>query len=199
MMNGPTSRSQTLIIITVLLLSGFSLARSYLQLDGSSAGLTLVELLITLAVLAIALALAIPSYQSFVEKRQVTSVSEQFASFIAEAKSEAIKQNEAASVVFAPGDSGTPWSLTFTVGGNAETLDGANFPNVTLNNSPGAATMTFDPVRGLLTNTAQTETIGFESSSSKFALAVNVSPTGRVRVCSPETDKAVAGYKACPA
>jgi prepilin-type N-terminal cleavage/methylation domain-containing protein len=45
-------------------------------------GFTLVEIMMSLALMAIGIALAIPSYRDMVEKRQVTNGAEQLSSFI---------------------------------------------------------------------------------------------------------------------
>jgi type IV fimbrial biogenesis protein FimT len=57
-------------------------------------GFTVIELMITLAVLAILMSLALPSYRTLIEKRQVTSGAQQFAAFISSAKMEAVMRNQ---------------------------------------------------------------------------------------------------------
>jgi len=60
----------------------------------STKGFTIIETLIAVAVLAIILSLALPSYQSIIEKRQVTSAAEQLTAFLSSMKGEAVKLNE---------------------------------------------------------------------------------------------------------
>ena len=57
-------------------------------------GFTVIELMITIGVIAIIASLALPSYRTMIEKRRVTSGAEQIAAFISSAKMEAIKRNE---------------------------------------------------------------------------------------------------------
>lgn len=60
----------------------------------SNKGFTIIEMLIAVAVLAIIVSLALPSYQSIIEKRQVTSAAEQLTAFLSSMKGEAVKLNE---------------------------------------------------------------------------------------------------------
>ena len=57
-------------------------------------GFTVIELMITIAVLAIVFSLALPSYRAIIEKRQVTSGAEQATAFFSTVKSIAVKRNE---------------------------------------------------------------------------------------------------------
>ena len=55
---------------------------------------TVIELMIAIGVLAVLMSLALPSYRTLIEKRQITSGAQQFAAFISSAKMEAIKRNQ---------------------------------------------------------------------------------------------------------
>ncbi len=57
-------------------------------------GFTIIELMIVVVIVAIGVALAVPTYQNIVQKRQVTSAAEQIAAFLALAQGEAVKRNE---------------------------------------------------------------------------------------------------------
>ena len=54
----------------------------------------MVELMITLVVAGIVVALALPSYRLFIEKRQLTAAAEEISSFLALGQSLAVKRNE---------------------------------------------------------------------------------------------------------
>lgn len=76
-----------------------------------SRGFTLVELMITIVVTAIALALAVPSWENLVQKRQVTSAAEEIASFLMHSQSQAIKANQQVTVTVKRNAGGTSWCL----------------------------------------------------------------------------------------
>ena len=60
----------------------------------TSKGFTIIELMVVIAVIAIISSFALPSYQSLIEKRNLTSGAQQFSAFFSAAKMEAIKRNE---------------------------------------------------------------------------------------------------------
>lgn len=68
-------------------------------------GFTLVELLITLSVGSILLAVAVPNYQTFVQNNRMTTQNNRFASALMLAKSEAVKRSS--WVTICPSTSGT--------------------------------------------------------------------------------------------
>ncbi|MFC1689392.1 Tfp pilus assembly protein FimT/FimU [Pseudomonadota bacterium] len=79
-------------------------------------GFTLIELMISIGVLAVVASLALPSYRAIIEKRQVTSGAEQFAAFFSTVKSVAVKRNEDIGMYPTPtGGSGDERCLGFKV------------------------------------------------------------------------------------
>ena len=68
--------------------------------NGLSKGFTLIELVIVMVIVAIGVALAVPSFENITQKRQATSEAEQLAAFLSIAQSEAIKWNEEVRVNF---------------------------------------------------------------------------------------------------
>ena len=186
-------------------------------------GFTLVELLVTLAVLAIVAALAVPSYQDFVQKRQITSAAEQITSFIGEAKSEAIRRNENVTVTFNRTNAAT-WCLGARLGAaacdcSAAPSDCQMIPSPPNNSFPveiissdgfnliglqsatstagAASSITFEPVRGIAADAGDTAALRFATENGKLELGVDVSVLGKSQVCNPDSSKKVAGYPAC--
>lgn len=87
-------------------------------------GFTMIELLVTLAVLAIILAVAVPGFQEFTRRNQLASATNNLVSSLALARSEAVKR--ATRVTVASGDWGGGWEVfvdTGTVGDSSDADD----------------------------------------------------------------------------
>jgi prepilin-type N-terminal cleavage/methylation domain-containing protein len=157
-------------------------------------GFTLVEMIVTVAVLAILLTAGIPAFQSTLDKRRLTGAVEQLYSDLQFARSEAIRQNKRVTVYFT---STSAWCYGMdvepssdcdcnsapgncTVGGVQKVVSGTDFRNVTLSNNTFASNnVTFDPRRG----TANQGRVSLQSSAIG-TVEVIVSNPGRVRICS---------------
>jgi type IV fimbrial biogenesis protein FimT len=187
-------------------------------------GFTVIELMITIAVLAVITSLALPSYRTILEKRQVTSGAEQLGAFLSSAQLESVKRNQFVAVNYqensgawclgmrAGDTAGVDCDCTVTVAtaANACALDGAlkvfnssilNYPDVlqSADFSGSDDTLVFDPVRGL-TQDAENVKLELLSDAGSYALDVDVSVTGRVKICSNKNaNKDVPGYKECSA
>ena len=83
---------------------------SYRTRTGSK-GFTLLELMIVMVIVAIGVALAVPSYQDTLQKRRLTNAAESIASVLAQAQGEAIKRNETVAVSIKRASSGSSWCV----------------------------------------------------------------------------------------
>ncbi len=173
-----------------------------MQAVQQNSGFTLVELMVTVAVLAILLGIAIPSFQGTLDKRRLTGAAEQLYADLQYARSEAIKRNTTVRLSF---QSGANWCYGITTlascncnSNNCQLDDvdkvvaGSGFRNVT----PSAASegnVAFNPQRG----TANGRTFSLQSTSVG-TVNVIVSSLGRVKLCAPtSTDRDKTGYPLC--
>lgn len=180
-------------------------------------GFSIIELMMSVVLIAISAALAIPSYRDMVEKRQVTHGAEQIASFINLAQGAAMKTNEVITVSWAHSDS-DDWCVG-AVGGDAAcncavtdtssdsycqiasqkfVIDNSSSKNRDILHSiDGDGSYAFDPVRGLLVDLDDSLKMELRSNSGDFRLNMMVNNTGRVVLCSDSADHAVPGYEVC--
>jgi len=180
-------------------------------------GFTVIEFMISLAVLAIITSLAVPSYRTLLEKRQVTSAAEQLKAFLSAVQIESVKRDERLAVSYsrAAADSWCVGYTTNTAGcdctkgaadANACVVDGElrvfsdanlNHPGI-MDAMTGDGGFVYDPVRGLMLDHADALTLELLSPDEhQYALNVEVIATGRVKICSKDGAGAVPGYAIC--
>ena len=186
----------------------------------NQSGFTMLEVIVTLAVLAGILTSAAPAYTEFVVKRDTTGAVEILSAYIENAKIEAIKRNRPVTVTFNNTYNGNKWCFGTEVGNTAcnciqtnpaasdfcdvdgvgtklwyNQFNGAELDNVDTFDG-GVKNFTFDPVRGLLTNRADAGGFDVVSSNGRYKVTVSMNGAGRIRQCSPSSYKLV-GYKTC--
>lgn len=183
-------------------------------------GFSLIEVMMTVVLLAISLVLAMPSFRDMVEKRQVTNGAEQLASFINTAQGVSMKTNQVVTVSWSRTDD-DDWCIGAIAGenpcdcGQTNTaaadycqidarqfiLDNSHTGNLELMHEIEGAdddAYAFDPVRGLFVDMNESLTMELRSQSEDFRLNLMVNNTGRVILCSDDSSYAVPGYAACP-
>jgi type IV fimbrial biogenesis protein FimT len=189
----------------------------------SSTGFSIIEMMIALVLIAIGSALALPSYQNMVEKRQLTRGAEQLLAFMNSAQSRSIQWNERLNVSWSrTGD--TEWcvganlgdtvcnctvadttSATFCDINNATWIfdDGIAGDRVLLKSLSGDAggdnSFSFDPDRGLFVNLNDSLAIDIHSRNENYQLQLLITNTGQASLCSKDADHAIPGYSVCPA
>lgn len=145
-----------------------------------SRGFTLIEMLVTLAVFAVLLMIAIPSMRPFLQSQSVKNASMDINSTVALARSEAIKRNATVDVT---ATSPTDWSQGWVV---SQTT-----PATTIRKQPALANIVITPSNGgsfsfdgngRMTTTGATFTIAplDKTAPQPLCLTVTVGATGRV-------------------
>lgn len=176
----------------------------------NASGFTLIELIITIAVLAIVATYGFTAMTTSSDKRKIKGVTQLIHQDLRFARSEAIKRNQEVTVAFQdPTADGSQWCYGLSLGTaacNCNTtpagcsIDGTvhvrsylKYEGVTLSDvSTGDDAITFDPLHG----EAETATISFVSDRDVEA-HVETTLLGRVRVCSPTSATNKYGFNAC--
>jgi len=180
-------------------------------------GFTLIEMMVAIAIVAILIALAVPSFGTMIERSRLKALAETVYANLQFAKSEALKgqQSNAGNVRVTFKRDGTPQCLGMIRGASdcdclesvtTETdfcqIDGAekrvlitdaDFPGAEISGA-GDTSITFDSIRGTATNATITLS---SSTTSTMQLNVVVSTLGRIRMCVPTGQDAITGYDGC--
>jgi type IV fimbrial biogenesis protein FimT len=149
-----------------------------------SAGLTLIELVITLAILAILVGLAVPSFAARVDRGRLQRAAETLAGDISEARFEATRR--AQPIYVHTGSHG--WAVLRTPDCDAGAASACQVHRADLTQHPGIR------VQGDLALRMEADGAAVQSGSVTMTsrlgeqLRVDVSPMGRPRVCASSTN-----------
>lgn len=180
-------------------------------------GVTLIELMVAIAVLAIIAALAVPSFRDFRERSVVRGAAEDLVGQIANYRFEAVRRNRALNLSFGGTPPTAAWCMGAVVGSAAcdcatgsPACAAGTFPGDGATSLRGARlidrsgfglgqSFTFDPSTGTLISAgdAGSVTIASPTAALNYQLRVDVNALGRVSVCIPAGARALPGYQAC--
>lgn len=174
----------------------------------SAEGFTLVELMVAIAVLAILVTLAIPSFNDFRQRAVVRGAADQVVSFWGNARFAALRENRPVRVTFNSGAGVMCIGATTAVAdcecsAAANSCDIGTFPAAqsewrgaragsapTLGGLTGARTVVIDPKRGNITTAATAGRISLRSppgGNADYLLDVFIDRNGRATACEPAT------------
>lgn len=142
----------------------------------STRGFTLIEMLITVVVVAVLLAVAVPGFSGFITRYRVEGVANELRTDLQYARSESIRLRAPVRLVTAA--DGTGYSLL-----NASTSPGTVLKAVTLTSGVSVTadvTLQFDSLRGMATSVGFIEVM---SSSISDKLKVTLDAAGKVSSC----------------
>lgn len=176
----------------------------------SARGVTLIELMVVIAIVAVLMMVVVPSFTDFLAKKRVEGVLTELATDLQFARSEAVQRNTSVRVTFGTGcyvihtvgstDTSCTQS-TVSIGTDAlqiklVQLEAASTVSFSPNNS--LTYLMFDSVRGMATwNGTSTDSgsVDITSSVGSWQLRTSVTAMGRTQICSPNSS--ITGYPAC--
>ena len=160
------------------------------------AGVTLVELIVTLSVVAILAAMAVPSFKGMILNRQISASAESNLNALQLARAEAVRRNAQVSFVLNADSTWTVGCVTVTASCPAtiqgSTIgDGANSA-VTITSTPAGGNVvafnsfgTVVPVVSTLTQLDFTLPVAVLPASQAHPLRVEIGAGGSARLCDP--------------
>lgn len=171
-------------------------------------GFTLIELMIVVALVAIVLALAAPSFTTTLAKKRMEGVASELGTDMQYARSEAVQRNAPIRVIVGSGCytihtvGTTDATGCAALGTGAVALKSVTLPagtaSLAFTSNNGKAFIEFDPVRGMAADATGADSSGHvtvSSSAGSWQLRADVTAMGRVKSCSP--NNSIPGMPAC--
>lgn len=184
-------------------------------------GVTLVELMITLVVAAILVAIATPSFRDFIDKSRLKGVADGVVSVINDARTQSVKQGRGVSVAFSgstsawclganaaadpttagdripdPVDCDCTSTTACMVAGQREAYDSSDTGGVTLSAVPKPFVV-FDSRLGTIQGLTPPNAVTLTSPQQRFQLQLTLTPLGQANLCVPSGQRAIVGYPSC--
>lgn len=179
-------------------------------------GFTIMELMITLSILAVLVTIAVPGMNSYMDKHKLINATEAIYGQLVYARSEAISRSKNVAVRVVVEDDTTDWAIGVTTNATCDPtvasasaagacvlsvsntnvlkrIVSTDFPGVTLGDGSVDLTINYNPTRG---------TIGVGEDGTaiirygNYTLHVELDPLGRASICAPGS-AGKGGYPAC--
>ena len=177
-----------------------------------NSGFTLVEMVITLTVIAILAGIAVPSFTETLDRRRVSGAAEQLQSDLQYARSEALRRNANVVVSLKPAKDSTSTTWCYGISTAAcdcstgttcqldtvtKIVNQSGFTGVSLNHGFDGNIITFSPRSVSLNSGTATFTSNIGTSNARVVSVIVAQVGGRIKLCSPSGSTNIPGYGAC--
>ncbi|MBP7624535.1 MAG: GspH/FimT family pseudopilin [Xanthomonadales bacterium] len=179
-------------------------------------GVTVIELMVVIAIVAILASLAMPSFRDYIEKSRLRGAVDSVSGLMALARAESVRQDRQVAVAF--GGSVTAWCVGANMAATPATegdripaavacdcttpancsigaVSSTSYPGVTA--TAVTATATFNPKLGTTVGMANQD-FGFRSPANRFQLDTRITPLGHIRTCRTASSGIITGFEVCP-
>jgi len=152
-------------------------------------GFSLVELMIGIAVMAILLGVALPSFQTWIRNTQIRNAAESITNGLQRARAEAVAQNT--NVTFALGATDSSWTVTAADGtpidsrAAAEGSTDVTCTALAADLATAATTITYNSLGQVVANAASLARVTLTAVGGSQNLRVEISAGGGARMCDP--------------
>lgn len=193
--------------------------RSFPEPCDRVAGHSLIEAMVVVAVIAIVLSIAVPSYAAMTARARLRSAADHLRSDLGEARTQALQRGQPVYLSFTRSSDGTTWCWGMSLQSGCDctqqdesssrycyldldatrspmrrlsrVVDGTRYPQVRLDALPFGGSLRLSPVRP--------ETLAGNASFSAGGLSLRLvaSRSGRLRLCSPKGAQYLAGMPTC--
>lgn len=161
-------------------------------------GMSLVEVMVGVAILGILMAVAVPSFQNWMQNVKISTAAESVTSGIQRARAEAVRRNTA--VAFTMG-AASSWTISEVVSGNVIesrlSTEGSKHVNVealAADLATPATTITFDQLGVAVKAPDSLTRLNFSATGGSRNLRVIIGLGGNARMCDPNLSS---GASAC--
>ena len=151
-------------------------------------GFTLIELLTAVAVVAVLVALAAPSFVDQIGRRRLEGVANELGADLFFAQTEAVSKNT--QVQLTSDSNGTAYSINYVTAPVTPALKTRTLPTGV--SSSASTLVVFEPLRGSIASAINFDLVSTQTAAT---LRASVNPAGRVTLCSPGAN--FAGYATC--
>lgn len=155
-----------------------------------SAGFTLTELMLAIAVLGVLVSVGMPSFQKMIRNQEIRSAAEAVANGLQRARAEAVSRNSRVQFTLT---GGTSWYVDYVStpdpSNRLDSRPSSDSVNASLTVLPvGATTITFNQLGQMVANadaSAQLTQVTFTATGGDQTLQVRIGTGGNARVCDP--------------
>jgi type IV fimbrial biogenesis protein FimT len=166
-------------------------------------GVTLIELMLALLVLAVLLTLGVPSFKAWLQNTQIRTATDALMNGLQIARTEAVRRN---TIVYFALESGTDWTVTqFNPKQVLQERRGDEGSQTAVIDSGGRTMVSFSPIGAPMSTNPEDGSLPIATMEISSAvtyeglrkLRIVISPSGAVRMCDPDPNLPAGDPRRC--